>query len=322
MEGLNNINQQFETLINEKKYLDTGEFNNFLNTFKLEIERLEKLYPKNEIVKNLQKIKTTCSKSPFTRRVQTWPRGYQGDFETINYIIKSKNLASEGSFEYQVEEYFLNSDICKQHENKVARQAQLIKELVAKKNDAKIISIGCGTSEDVRKCIDDIRWSNAEITLVDVDPDALTFSMQQLGQIKEKIRPLHGNIYKLMRNLSEQYDLILIGGVFDYLNDKTIVSILNSLKDNLAEDGKVFFTNIDKNNPYRTFMEYIGDWTLLERSESHLEELIASAEWPGDSYKIIKDKTGLTHLVELVYTSDISTALAEGEKSLMLSPAC
>jgi SAM-dependent methyltransferase len=322
MEGLNNINQQFETLINEKKYLDTGEFNNFLNTFKSGIERLEKLYSRNEIVKDLEKLRTACSQSPFMKRAQSWPRGYQGDFETIDYIIKSKNQANEGSFEYLMEEYFLNSDICKQHKNKVTRQAQLIKEVIAGKNDAKIISIGCGTSEDVRKCIDDIRWSNAEITLVDVDQDALTFSMQQLWQIKEKITPLHGNIYKLMRNLSEQYDLILIGGVFDYLNDKTIVSILKSLKDNLAEHGKVFFTNIDKNNRYRVFMEYTSDWFLIERSESHLEELIASAEWPGDSYKITKDKTGLTHLVELVYTSDISIALAKGEKLLMLSPSC
>ncbi len=220
-----------------------------------------------------------------------------------------------------MEEYFLKSDICKQHKNKVTRQAQLIMEAINAKGDAKIISIGCGTSEDIRKCIEDIRWSNAEITLVDVDQDALAFSMQQLHEIKERITPLHGNIYKLMRGLSDQYDLILIGGVFDYLNDKTIISILKSLRNNLAEDGKVFFTNIDKNNRYRIFMEYLSDWSLIERSESELDELIANAEWPDDSYKITRDKTGLTHLVELHYISDVLTAFAEAESSLMLFPS-
>jgi hypothetical protein len=124
-----------------------------------------------------------------------------------------------------------------------------------------------------------------------------------------------------MRNLSEHYDLILIGGVFDYLNDKTIVSILKSLRNNLVEDGRVFFTNIDKNNCYRTFMEYLGDWFLIERSESDVDELITAAEWPDDSYRITKDKTGLTHLVELSYATEISTAFAEAEESLMLSPS-
>jgi extracellular factor (EF) 3-hydroxypalmitic acid methyl ester biosynthesis protein len=319
MESLNNINQQFETHINEKKFLDPTQFNNFLNTFKFEVERLEKLYPRDQIAKNIEKIRTPCSKSPFMKRVQSWPRGYQGDFETINYIMRCKNLANEGSFEYLVEEYFLKSDICEQHRNKVTRQAQLIKEAVDAKSDAKIISIGCGTSADVGKCIDEIRCSNAQITLVDVDQDALAFSMQQLGSIKERITALHGNIYKLMRNLSEEYDLILIGGVFDYLTDKTIVSILKSLRDNLYEDGKVFFTNINKNNRYRVFMEYLGDWFLIERCESDLYKLIANADWPEVSCRITRDKTGLTHLVELDYTSKLSTVFAEAQRSLMLS---
>ncbi len=318
MKPFNNINQQFETMVNEKKYHDINQFNNFLNTFKFEIERYEKQYTKNEIVESLQKIRTVCAASPFMKRAQSWPRGYQGDFETIDYIIKSQNKSKPGSFEYLVEDYFLHSDICEQHKNKVARQAQLIREVIGEKPDAKIISIGCGTSEDVRSCMDVICTSDAEITLVDVDQDALSFSLRQLYQIKEKITPLHGNIYKVMRNLSEQYDLILIGGVFDYLNDKTIVSILRSLRNNLAEDGKVFFTNIDKRNRYRVFMEYISNWSLIERSESELDELINSAGWPEDSYKITKDKTGLTHLAELSFTNELSI-LAEEEGHCILS---
>jgi extracellular factor (EF) 3-hydroxypalmitic acid methyl ester biosynthesis protein len=322
MESLNGLNQQFDVLINEKKYLDPSEFTNFLSTFKLEIEAHEKLYSRDEIVSSLEKIKKVCSKSPFTKRVQSWPRGYQGDFETINYIIKSENLAREDSFEYQVEDYFLNSDICKQHKNKVARQAQLIKEVIAVKPCAKIISIGCGTSEDVKKCIDEIKWSDAEITLVDVDHDALSFSLQQLQEIEDRVTLVHGNIYKIMRNLSEEYDLILIGGVFDYLNDKTITSILRSLQNNANEGGKVFFSNISKNNPYRTFMEYIGDWTLIERNEGDLNDLIVNAGWPDDSFKITKDETGLTYLVELVYVSNESTLFANAQSSSILLASC
>jgi extracellular factor (EF) 3-hydroxypalmitic acid methyl ester biosynthesis protein len=321
MESLNNINQQFEELINEKKYLDPKEFDNFLNTFKAEIERHEKLYSRDEIVKNLEKLRSTCAASPFVLRTQQWPRGYQGDFEMIDHIMKARNLSKEGTFAYYYEDYFLNSDICKQHANKVAQQARLIQETIAAKNDAKIISIGCGTSADIESCISDIECSDCQITLIDVDNEAINFSLKHLERIKDKIAPLHGNIYKVMRNLSEKYDLNLIGGVFDYLNDKIIVSILKSLRDNIVEDGKIFFTNIDKNNPYRVFMEYTGDWFLIERSEAELSELIASADWPKDSYKIARDQTRLTHLVELNYITTELTAFAEAERSWILLPS-
>jgi len=221
----------------------------------------------------------------------------------VNHIITSENRSEEGTFAYYYEDYLLHSDICKQHRNKVACQASLIKEAIASKWDTKVLSIGCGTSADMEMCIDEIERSACGITLVDIDKDAIVFSLQQLQQIKERITPLQGNIYKLLCNLSEHYDLILIGGVFDYLNDKTIIAILQSLRNNLTENGKIFFTNIDKNNPYRVFMEYTSDWILIERSEDDLISLIVNAGWPMESYQIIKDETGLTHMVELNKTS-------------------
>lgn len=298
---MNNVFPQFGSFIADKHYQDQREFNNFLDQFSLRIAELEETCSRSELLEQITEIRVACSESPFLERAQKWPRGYQGDFETINYIIRSKNHAEDGSFGHVVEDLFLNSDICQQHRNKVARQAQLIRRVIGAKSDARIISIGCGGSQDLRSCLDQIQGSDVEITLVDVDQDALDFSLLQLSQIAEKITPLQGNIYKRMRGLTEQYDLILIGGVFDYLNDKTIISVLKSLKENLAEGGKLFFTNIDAHNPYRIYMEYFTNWTLIERTASDLERLIKAADWPDNSFSITKDQTGLTHLVEMNY---------------------
>jgi extracellular factor (EF) 3-hydroxypalmitic acid methyl ester biosynthesis protein len=300
-----NVIEDFDSFIKGKEFRDSAAFCNFLNEFRLEIERREQLSSRKEILLTITKIRTACRESPFVERAQTWPRGYSGDFETINYIMRSENKAKPYTFGYFVEDYFLKSDICQQHKNKIAYQAQLIKNTINTKSNAKIISIGCGTSEDIKYCLPEIKSSQAEITLVDVDENAIDFSFYQLAEIKEQITALHGNIYKLMRMLTEKYDLILIGGVFDYLNDKTIISILQSLRDNLAENGRLFFTNIDRGNPYRIFMEYFSDWILTERSESNLISLINDANWPKDSYQITKDRTGLTHLVELYYCKEM-----------------
>jgi SAM-dependent methyltransferase len=294
-----NAIEKFELFIAEKRFLDKAAFNQFLQELKSEIESQQLVSSREEIVEMLTKIRSVFRESPFAERVQKWPRGYQGDFETIDYIMKAKNKAKEGTFGYVLEDFFLNSDICKQHKNKVERQAQLIKQTISAKKDARIISIGCGTSEDIKCCIAEIQKSKAEITLVDVDQNAIDFSLHQLSGIKDRVSSLTGNIYKLMRTLTEKYDLMLIGGVFDYLNDKTIVSVLSSLRANLADGGKLFFTNIDKNNPYRAFMEYTSDWILIERSKSDLAKLITDAGWPEASCQTGKDNTGLTHLVEL-----------------------
>jgi hypothetical protein len=48
-------------------------------------------------------------------------------------------------------------------------------------------------------------------------------------------------------------------------------------------------------------MEYLSDWTLIERSADDLINLISKSEWPDNSFTIKKDSTNLTHLVELNY---------------------
>lgn len=146
-----------------------------------------------------------------------------------------------------------------------------------------------------------IKKSQAQITLVDIDKAALDFSARQLQEVADHITFIHGNIYKIMRNLQEHYDLILIGGVFDYLNDKTIISILKSLRNNLAPGGKIYFSNIAKGNPFRVYMEYLSNWELTERSGHDLVDLVMAAGWSITSIQFQLDKTHLTHLVELHY---------------------
>lgn len=289
----------FDLFIKGRLFLDKQVFCNFLNSFRLEIERQERVCTRMELLQKLVKIRDLAATSPFINRAQSWPRGYQGDFETIDYIINGENKAEVGTFGYVLEDYFLQSAICEQHKNKIERQMQLITEAVAQKSHAKVISIGCGSSEDVKRCIPVLKQSQAEITLVDVDQDAIAFSLHRLTEIKERLILLHGNIYKVMRSLNKHYELILIGGVFDYLNDKTIVSVLRSLQNNLSETGTLFFTNIVNGNPYRVFMEYFSNWMLIERSKADIARLIREAQWPDNGYRIRKDKTGLTHLVEL-----------------------
>ncbi len=250
-----------------------------------------------EIRGTLTQIRSLVRQSPLLQRAQDWPRGYQGDFETINYIIEAHNRAKPGTAAYAIEQVFLDSPICQQHRNKVAQQARLIRTVVNQQDDATILSIGCGTSEDLVQCLDVLQHKQCSVSLMDIDKDALAFSACRLSAVAGQLTLIEGNIYKKALSLRESYDLILIGGVFDYVSDKYIVSILKTLQHRLKPGGKLFFTNISKNNPFRIPMEYLSNWFLLERNTEEIKDLLQkSLAIPCEIYLSVDD-SGLTHLV-------------------------
>src|SRR2546426_816944 len=63
------------------------------------------------------------SGSPLMRRLQTWPRGYAGDFETIEYLCEAVNRAQPFTLPWFIEGYALHSACAQQNRNKIAWQA-------------------------------------------------------------------------------------------------------------------------------------------------------------------------------------------------------
>lgn len=290
--------QQERSLVNPKK--SRKNLLAFCRYITQQIAGLEKNYTQEEILEIITPLRKELSKSPLLHRVQTWPRGYQGDFETIEAIIQYKNFAPENTLAYAFEDYFLHSPIAQQHRNKVHQQYEAIIKCIQQDKDAKILSIGCGTSEDIYKAKNEIKKSNARITLLDIDGDALNYSLCKLDTIKTKIHTLQGNIYKLLHQIDEVYNLILIGGVFDYVSEKFIINILKKLFDyNLYNEGEILFTNIANNNPFKIALEYFFDWFLIERSEENIMHILKECGIDLNTICIEKENTNLTYIVHV-----------------------
>ncbi len=293
--------EKLEEKINLIAPHDSEAILSFFQEFKNTIEVLERDHTRDEIINRIPKTRLLASDSPLVHRAQKWPKGYQGDFETIQHIIAQENKAIPNTFGHTIENFFLSSPICSQHINKVKCQSELISNALAINPNSRILSIGCGTSEDVKLNINNILKSNAEITLIDFDRDALDYSLASLEQIKEHIKIIQGNIYKISTLINDNYDLILIGGVFDYIDDKAIFNILSSLKENMNNGATIFFTNIKKQNPFRIYMEYLSDWILIERSDSEITSLLKNSGYDLSHVTIKTDDTNLAYLVEINY---------------------
>lgn len=131
--------------------------------------------------------------------------------------------------------------------------------------------------------------------------DALAFAEHRLAAIREHISIRHSDVFRLLRHSGGlgQFDLVLAGGLFDYLSDRQVVFIMRSVFHSLlCPGGCFFFTNIARPNPYRPWMSYLADWHLIERSTEDILHL-ASEAGISDSIAIECDQTGLTLLVRI-----------------------
>jgi hypothetical protein len=52
---------------------------------------------REEIREIVAPVREIFARSPFVRRAQVWPRGYPGDFETIEQLVSQANRAPEGT---------------------------------------------------------------------------------------------------------------------------------------------------------------------------------------------------------------------------------
>src|SRR5215467_12985251 len=72
-----------------------------------------------------------------------------------------------------------------------------------------------------------------------------------------RVKPVPGNVVELLKDAKSlpKFDLIVAGGLFDYLEDRVARFVIKSAYYCLRPGGRFFFTNIGR-NPYRPWMEY------------------------------------------------------------------
>ncbi|MEO8484229.1 MAG: class I SAM-dependent methyltransferase [Acidobacteriota bacterium] len=267
-------------------------------------ERQQRRGSREQILEQIEPARAVYAESPFVRRLQTWPRGYAGDFETIEYLLQQQNHAEPGRFAYWLERYALDSAIAQQHRNKVDLQARAIVDaaLVSSTPEdvARILVLAAGGSPDLRQVQTLLSTSRAHIVLLDQDPDALAFSAEQLPLLRERLSLLNRNVVRGLQDARRfgPYSLVVAGGLFDYLPDRMAVLVLRQIRERLLHaGGRVLFTNITEPNPYRYWIEYVGEWCLIHRSESEVRTLCHEAGFADESIEVKSDRTGLARIV-------------------------
>lgn len=256
---------------------------------------------KGEILQVLQPARVIVARSPFISRLQTWPRGYPGDFETIEYLCSQSATPAIGTIEHACEQYVLACAASQQHRNKVQHQAEMIIQAVTSSEAARILIIACGSCPDLALARHALQGKEFQCVLNDSDAEALAFAQTRLASFSHQIAIHHSDVLRLLRNGDDlgQFDLVLAGGLFDYLSDRQVVFIMRTVFQRLLRSsGALFFTNIAAGNPFRVLMGYLADWQLVERTAEDIVRLSVEAGVTR-SPTIGRDQTGLTLIVHM-----------------------
>lgn len=248
----------------------------------------------------LQDVRALHGQSPLVHRLQAWPRGYAGDFETVEYLCDARNRATVGTVPWAIEQCALQSPVAQQHRNKVGLQARTILATLVANPQARIASIGCGGCRDLSLIQEYVPPAHGTFVLVDSDADALDFARDRLDRLDGRCRFVQGRVPRVLGKLRDPggFHLVVAGGLFDYLPDRWAVATLSAVRDLLVPAGRVLFSNIARGNPFRPWIEYLADWRLIERTEADVRRLLDEAGFRAGEARVSRDSTELALLAD------------------------
>jgi extracellular factor (EF) 3-hydroxypalmitic acid methyl ester biosynthesis protein len=225
---------------------------------------------------------------------QSWPRGYPGDFELIERLLDGDPGGEAGTLDRALETCVLQLPIVWQHRAKVAWQAGLVRRRLNGTGTLRVLSIGCGGGRDLL-LLEPHELGRLEVVLNDLDADALTLSAARLAGGVRRLTCIRGNALRSATKMRTEgpFDVILVGGLLDYLPERAARTLLRHAGEMLSPQGLLGATNIAAANPWRLMLQLLADWTLIERSRDEMSRLM---QQPKLRASITLDDSRLTWL--------------------------
>lgn len=242
-------------------------------------------------------------------RARLKPRGYAGDHELLRRI-------AEGEFCQHplgrcFDEYFQSQAAPQAVRNRFELAAGWITDVVHRTSPSNchIASVGSGPAIDVALAcgrLTPAQRSRLHVTLLDVDGEALDAAARRLSDYlaASQLTLVQSNIFRLAQRPALAAHLqcchfILCTGLFDYLPDTTAAPMLGEFWHRLAPGGSAYVFNFAPHNPTRAYMEWLGNWYLLYRSETALGALVNSAGIPREHWTSGAEPLGIDLFVAL-----------------------
>jgi SAM-dependent methyltransferase len=232
--------------------------------------------------------------SRFSERCYTKPRGYAGDYLTIEWMYRNEPTG-QGAVGKLVDTAVLNAQPCRAVRNRRGMLAAAIRETLERKGSepVRLASLACGPAEEVFDVLDEMADpSRLEATLIDIDWEALGHVSARLEKENrgKYVTLQHSNLVYLATGKETlplaDLDLVYSIGLVDYFEDRFVIALLNYAHRVLAEGGRVILGNFHPRNQGKAFMDYILDWKLIHRTEEDMNRIFAASKFASPCTRI------------------------------------
>ena len=282
--------QEIFNLTIDRIYQDIMDFEREnIEKFESDVYRLEKIFERRyrhyflygEYIK-------WCVEKPF---------GYSGDFKIIDDIYQ--NQVRTTGFDRLWDSWFQQlAASCAVRERKEDFKKIILDFVKERKNkNLRFMNLGCGSMREIKelfKIHTNGLFSKVIFDCYDFDIRALNYAKQILNS-PENVNFFQENAVRLAlkKDIEDEipykYDLIYSSGLFDYLDEKVAVRLINNLRKLLKQDGIMAISNFrDKySNSSSIWMEWIGEWYLVYRMEVEFEQIFLNGGFSPKYIQII-----------------------------------
>jgi len=230
-------------------------------------------------------------------RIYTKPRGYAGDFLTIEWMYANE-VATASTAGRLIDTAFLERPAARAVRN---RRGLLAGEIAnAVKQGGQVTSLACGPAEelfDVFASLDDKSVLKATCLDIDLQALALVSDRRDREGLARQMRLEQANLVYMATGRAqldlEPQQLIYSIGLIDYFQDRFVIALLDWIHERLAPGGKVVLGNFHPSNPDKALMDHILDWKLIHRDEADMNRIFEASSFAAPCDEIRFEEAGV-----------------------------
>jgi SAM-dependent methyltransferase len=242
-------------------------------------------------------IREMSRTSPFFHHSFHKPRGYPGDFATIEIIYENRPTGDDLA-SLVFDDYYLSSPPAQAVRNRLDYLVERLQEQVATRadrgtNPVRILNLGSGPARELVRLSEDATFARAaDVTCVDLDPAALAFARGRLdGRLRRPVTTVCTDVAHLFKDealRSEPFDVVYAAGLFDYLRASLASRLIEGCYRLLAPGGVLIIGNFSRElSPNdRILMAWLLEWILIYRDESDYGEIFAHTSFGPDALTV------------------------------------
>ena len=198
--------------------------------------------------------------------------GYAGDARTLDFVYRLRQApANTSALGCRLLGISTDVPIAAAVRARSRHIADLVTRRLVRRPTSTVVSIACGHMRE-------LRWIEPEVLagahIVGMDQDET--SLACAGDTHPCLTTIRNSVRRVLVDPSvvPEADIIYSAGLFDYLDGRTAILLVERLGSRLRTGGVLVVVNLTATNAEIAFMEAVMDWWMIYRDEEDLRRLV------------------------------------------------